>query len=291
MTDPCPPPGRHVPPRAGPWQVFLGHTSELAHVPDGVSCVERVKQAVVRAGHVAVDMGLWSAMDMSPEDACREKLRGCDVYVVLLGLRYGSRPPGSPTRSYTELEFDVAEELGIPRLAIWITEGLAESSQLTWDDDRGSQSAFRSRVGRELTCARIEEWHKIELEAYQALVNLKDRVNGSPVSPPVFSRPPLIGPLVDRTDLQDNVVRSLHEAVEAPPVTTADSSVRAAVGITTALFGPGGLGKTTLAQLVAHDPEVCALFPDGIVWVTLGRAEGAEVGGQGQRAVRSPDLR
>lgn len=280
MIDPCPPRERRTPPRDVPWQVFLGHTSDLADVPDGVSCVERVKQAVVRAGHVAVDMGLWSAMDMPPEDACREKLQGCDVYVVLLGLRYGSRPPGSPDRSYTELEFDVAGEMGIPRLAISISEVLAETAHLAWDDDRGSQSTFRSRVGHELTCARIEEWHEVELAAYQALVNLKERTHGHSASPPVFSRPPLIGPLVDRTELQDHVVRSLREAVAAPPVTSLDSSARAAVGITTALFGPGGLGKTTLALLVAHDPEVCELFPDGIVWVTLGRAEGAELVGK-----------
>ncbi|MBA3533734.1 MAG: hypothetical protein H0T73_17595, partial [Ardenticatenales bacterium] len=43
-----------------------------------------------------------------------------------------------------------------------------------------------------------------------------------------------------------------------------------AVAITTALRGAGGYGKTTLARALAHDPEVRAAFPDGILWVTLG---------------------
>jgi WD40 repeat protein len=42
------------------------------------------------------------------------------------------------------------------------------------------------------------------------------------------------------------------------------------VGIT-ALRGLGGVGKTTLAQAVCHDPQVQAAYPDGVLWVTLGQ--------------------
>ena len=38
----------------------------------------------------------------------------------------------------------------------------------------------------------------------------------------------------------------------------------------TAIQGLGGIGKTTLAKIIAHDKEVQTHFSDGILWVTLG---------------------
>ena len=43
------------------------------------------------------------------------------------------------------------------------------------------------------------------------------------------------------------------------------------VGITTALQGAGGYGKTTLAAALCHDERVIKAFDDGILWVTLGQ--------------------
>src|SRR6516162_4045648 len=43
-----------------------------------------------------------------------------------------------------------------------------------------------------------------------------------------------------------------------------------AVAITAALRGAGGYGKTTLAMALAHDPDIEAAYPDGILWVELG---------------------
>jgi WD40 repeat protein len=39
----------------------------------------------------------------------------------------------------------------------------------------------------------------------------------------------------------------------------------------TALQGMGGIGKTVLAQALCHDDVVQQAFPDGIVWVTIGK--------------------
>ena len=43
------------------------------------------------------------------------------------------------------------------------------------------------------------------------------------------------------------------------------------VGITTALRGAGGYGKTTLACAICHDQRVRNYFNDGILWVNLGQ--------------------
>ena len=39
----------------------------------------------------------------------------------------------------------------------------------------------------------------------------------------------------------------------------------------TALCGPAGVGKTTLALALANHPDVSAAFPDGRAWLPLGR--------------------
>lgn len=42
-----------------------------------------------------------------------------------------------------------------------------------------------------------------------------------------------------------------------------------------ALRGMGGVGKSVLAQALCHDPLVQAAFPDGVIWVTIGREPGS----------------
>ena len=42
------------------------------------------------------------------------------------------------------------------------------------------------------------------------------------------------------------------------------------MGITTALRGGGGFGKTALAQKLCFDERVREAYPDGILWMTMG---------------------
>lgn len=49
-----------------------------------------------------------------------------------------------------------------------------------------------------------------------------------------------------------------------------------AVGITApskkvSVQGMGGIGKSVLAAALAHDDEIRAAFPDGVIWVPLGQ--------------------
>ncbi len=45
----------------------------------------------------------------------------------------------------------------------------------------------------------------------------------------------------------------------------------------TALKGMGGIGKTVLAQALCHDEVVQHAFPDGIIWVTVGKEAGMDL--------------
>jgi hypothetical protein len=64
---------------------------------------------------------------------------------------------------------------------------------------------------------------------------------------------------VDRPALFHRIIDSVLDADHKNPG-----------GETVVLHGTGGLGKTTLALSVCHDPDVFAAFDGGVLWVTLG---------------------
>ena len=98
------------------WRVFVSHTSELRDYPPGNSYVAAVKGAISAVGHVIVDMADFPAADLPAAELCAERVRGCEVYVGVLGTRYGSPVRDRPEVSYTELEFETATEAGLDRL-------------------------------------------------------------------------------------------------------------------------------------------------------------------------------
>ncbi|GAB4560602.1 MAG: hypothetical protein Kow0047_07340 [Anaerolineae bacterium] len=76
-----------------------------------------------------------------------------------------------------------------------------------------------------------------------------------------FLAPPLPRQFVPRPEVSEDLKAQLL-ADEAPDA--------AGVLVVSAIHGLGGIGKSTLAAALAHDPQVRAHFKDGILWATLG---------------------
>ena len=135
---------------ASGWRVFLSHTSELRDFPKGMSYVAAAERAVSAAGHVIVDMADFPAADQVPARLCADRVRGCDVYVGILGTRYGSPVRDKPEVSYTELEFGTATGAGLPRLVFLLdtdADDVRIPLSMLIDHEFGArQEAFRGRV-------------------------------------------------------------------------------------------------------------------------------------------------
>jgi hypothetical protein len=145
--------------------------------------VDAVERAVAMAGHVFVDMRDFPAIDEAPAEVCVERVAGCDVYVAILGTRYGSPVRDRPEVSYTELEFDTATANRIPRLVFVLDTaavdfGLPPSALI--DLEYGArQEAFRRRVRDEgLVAQRYKSPDDLRALVFQSLRTRADQLAG-----------------------------------------------------------------------------------------------------------------
>ena len=151
-----------------PWRAFLSHTSDMREQPADRSFVAAAEGAVIRAGHAVTDMAYFVARDLEPAAYCISMVEQADVYVGIIGFTYGANVRESDDRSYTELEFDVATQLGLPRLAFLLHESAQKQPQ---DDTR--QNRFRRRLqDSRVTTVWIHTPAELELALLHALVEL-----------------------------------------------------------------------------------------------------------------------
>jgi hypothetical protein len=226
--------------------VFLSHTSELRRYPMRRSFVAAAESAVARAGDAVADMAYFAARDEKPAQVCRAAVQAAAVYVLIAGFRYGSPVRDRPQVSYTELEFETAAELGIPRLVFLLAAEAEGPAEMFLDMQHGArQQAFRTRLAASgVTTAPVSSPGDLETALLQALTELpRPQPRRSAAAPGivparrVWTIPARVREFVGRIDLLDQL--------QAAPWSDGPTVVRAVTGM-------GGVGKTTTAIEYAH---------------------------------------
>lgn len=102
-------------------QVFVSSTyTDL--LPERQAAVS----AILKAGHIPAGMELFTAGDRSQMETIKQWIDESDVYMLILGGRYGTVEKASGM-GYTELEYDYAVQQSKPLFAVVITESALET--------------------------------------------------------------------------------------------------------------------------------------------------------------------
>lgn len=254
--------------------VFVSRTSDMADFPAGRSFARAAFDATIKASGRPVEMEYFAASGVNPADYCRHLVVDCDVYVGVIGFRYGSAVPDvSPRISYTELEYDEAGRAGRPRLMFLLDEEAPIPRTLVDVDGRQIEQ-FRRRIRSDGVVSVFSSADGLEAAVLHALnewmVGTGDgrettRTRAGSSQPWMV---PSLGLVVPRDELINPLVQRLTAA-------GGDS-----VGVTTGVEGAGGFGKTTLTAMACARADVRRRYPGGLVWVTVGeKAAGAELAG------------
>lgn len=238
---------------------MISRTSELATYPNP-SFAQAAIDAILGEQHLPVDMRYFRPAPDTPADVCAREVRSCDVYVGILGHRYGSSFADRPDVSCTEFEFDVATEVGLPRL-LFMLDREAPVPMSYFDSERGDrQVAFRAKAGRGATYKSFSTPEQLALLIARALSGMREAGFDPDATGSGVPRAPYQVPTPD----DDTVERPSLSATLLAMLVSQDAGSRVM-----ALIGAGGLGKSTLAQMVCALPEVRRRYPGGVLWLEL----------------------
>ena len=110
-----------------------------------------VKKGLEDNGYHAVEQDNFEPDYRDLVDKLRKKIDSCDAVVHIAGHCYGAeprnRPEDAPRRSYTQLEYDIANELGLPVYVFLTGDAFPSDPHKPESDElRALQEAHRQRL-------------------------------------------------------------------------------------------------------------------------------------------------
>lgn len=156
------------------FQVFISSTYEDLRLER-----QAAVEAILKAGHIPAGMELFTAGDESQMKVIRRWIDESDIFMLILGARYGSIEP-TTGKSYIELELDYAVETGTPFFAVIMTDEGCESkvrqhgTSVLERKNEAAYRAFRERVSSYLS-AFFSTPTEVKLAVFETLPQI---VNG-----------------------------------------------------------------------------------------------------------------
>ncbi|WP_318713908.1 DUF4062 domain-containing protein [Treponema sp.] len=135
-------------------------------------------ETVLKSGNIPAGMELFTAGDESQLETITRWIDESDIYMLILGGRYGSIEPISG-KSYTEAEYDYARSLGKPFFAIvlsdkYLEEKASEDSSFIETTKSNEIKLFKQKVLSSI-CRIVDTQNDIKLAIHETLQDFKDR--------------------------------------------------------------------------------------------------------------------
>lgn len=149
-------------------QIFISST-----YTDLIEERQAAVSAILKAGHIPAGMELFTAGDESQMETIKRWIDESDVFMLILGGRYGSVEP-TTSRSYTELEYDYAVNSGKQYFAVVIEETALEQKVkekgigVIETENTKELAAFRKKV-LSRTSAFFRDVQDIRLAVYETI--------------------------------------------------------------------------------------------------------------------------
>ena len=189
--------------------------------------------AILKAGHIPAGMELFTAGDRSQLDTINSWIDESDVYMLILGGRYGAVEPTSNV-SYTELEFDYAASQNKPMFSVVIKDDALEDkvrahgTSFSEKENPKELKLFRTKVLSRIS-SFFEDMKDIKLCVHETLAGystnreLSGWVSGSEI---VDSKPLMeeINKLSsENTELKEKLSQLEHRLATTPTPNKEDS--------------------------------------------------------------------
>ncbi|SEP46754.1 DUF4062 domain-containing protein [Pseudomonas sp. Snoq117.2] len=248
-------------------QVFVSSTYEDLKI-DRQAAVS----AILKAGHIPAGMELFTSGDQSQMDTIRRWINESDVYMLILGGRYGSVEPTTGV-SYTELEYDYALEQEKPLFSVVINEKALEErvkthgSSVLEKDNQKQLKLFREKVLSNISSFFTDE-KDIRLCVYESLSDFSANreLKGWVSSDEIVDSQSLVDEISRLTDENNSLRQKLSNAeakISKPAKTSTSSTLEETLEILKAievkipenLTEDGQERKTTLLEIFKSQKE------------------------------------
>ena len=140
-------------------------------------------EAILSAGHIPAGMELFNAGNDSQQITIQKWINESDVYMLILGGRYGSIDPVQNI-SYTEIEYNYALEKGMPVFAVFITdkaldEKIVKLKKIAIEDKEPIKLEEFKKLVLSKICRPFDDLKDIKIAVHESLNNFSREYNFS----------------------------------------------------------------------------------------------------------------